>query len=394
MDSSLIDTLAPEKRLLVHCARMRMRPEIAEAIRALVAGGLDWDALLSGADQNAIVPLLERQLRAAAADLLPVAQLQRLSEAGLANTLRSLSLTAAMIEILRLFHEREIVAVPYKGPVLAAQAYGDVSLRQFDDVDIILPHRDMVKAHEGMLRLGYAAKFPARMSPSVNAPVVPGEYKYYSEARGAIVELHTERTLRHFSVMPDLDALSSRAMTISLGGLDVRTLAQEDSLLAICVHGSKDFWGRISWIADVSELVQSHPLLDWRLIRLRAKSLGVERMLHVGLILAARILGLPLPDEIAGSVKEDGVAEAIAVKLERSLLSTDSAVLGARGRFHVRRRTVPGFLAGWRYALRLTLAPAEEDWRMLRLPRPLAPFYILLRPFRLLRKYGRSHEEA
>jgi len=45
-------------------------------------------------------------------------------------------------------------------------------------------------------------------------------------------------------------------------------------------------------------------------------------------------------------------------------------------------------MAGWNYASRLTLAPAEDDWLMLRLPRPLAPLYLLLRPLRLLRKYG------
>jgi hypothetical protein len=47
-----------------------------------------------------------------------------------------------------------------------------------------------------------------------------------------------------------------------------------------------------------------------------------------------------------------------------------------------------GFVAGWRYVARLAVVPAEEDWTMMRLPRPLAPLYIALRPFRLLRKYG------
>jgi hypothetical protein len=68
--------------------------------------------------------------------------------------------------------------------------------------------------------------------------------------------------------------------------------------------------------------------------------------------------------------------------------------MGALERFRLRRRLVPGFFDGWRYALRLAMAPAEEDWLTLRLPRPLAPLYILLRPLRLIRKYGRSHEAA
>ncbi len=393
MPSSPIDTLAPEKQLLICCARTRTRPEIAEKIRALAATGLNWDALLSEAEGNAVVPLLHRQLNAIAADVAPAEQMHRVSEASRANTLRCLSLTAALVQILRLFHSEGIVALPYKGPVLAAQAYGDVLLRQFDDVDIIVRGRDMAKAHGVMLRLGYSAKFPGLMSPDLDSSLVPGEYKYYSETRAAIVELHTERTLRHFPVAPDLDEFSSRGVTVNLGGHDVRTFSPEDALLAICVHGSKDFWARLSWIADVSELIQS-PGIDWKAISARAAALYVQRMLHVGLILAARVLDATLPEEIAVRVKEDRHAEAIAMELERSLLGSGAPTMGALERFRLRRRLVPAFFSGWRYALRLAMAPAEEDWLTLRLPRPLAPLYILLRPLRLIRKYGRSHETA
>ena len=104
---------------------------------------------------------------------------------------------------------------------------------------------------------------------------------------------------------PDLDEFSSRGVTVNLGGHDVRTFSPEDALLAICVHGSKDFWARLSWIADVSELIQSNPGLDWKAISARAEALQVQRMLHVGLILAARVLDATLPEEIAGQVKAD-----------------------------------------------------------------------------------------
>jgi hypothetical protein len=394
MPSSPIDTLAPEKQLLIYCARTRTRPEVAEKIRALAASGLNWDALLSEGEGNAVVPLLYRQLNAIAADVVPTPQMQRVSEANRANTLRCLSLTAALVQILRLFRSEGIVALPYKGPVLAAQAYGDVLLRQFDDVDIIVRDREMAKAHGVMLRLGYSPRFPGPMSPDLDSPLVPGEYKYYSEARRAIVELHTEQTLRHFPVAPHLDEFSSRGVTVNLGGHDVHTFSPEDALLAICVHGSKDFWARIAWIADVSELIQSQPRLDWKGISARAEVLQVQRMLHVGLILAARILDATLPEEIAGKVKADRHAEEIAMELERSQLDSDAPTMGALERFRLRRRLVPGFFDGWRYALRLAMAPAEEDWLTLRLPRPLAPLYILLRPLRLIRKYGRSHEAA
>jgi hypothetical protein len=370
---SFIETLAPETRLLVCCARMRVNPETASDIRALVLGNLDWDALLGGAARHAVAPLLDRQLLTVAADLIPANQISRMNEANRVNTLRCLQLTAALVEILRLFQAEGIAALPYKGPILAAQAYGDLSMRQFDDIDIVVPQREMAKAQEIVLGLGYTAKFPGVFSPGNSYPI-PGEYKYYSETRDAIVELHTEFTLRHFPVTCNFDDFYARSVELNLGGHHVRTFSPEDALLAICVHGSKDFWERLSWIADVAE------------------SLRVERMLRVGRALAARVLGTQLPDEMNGSVRKDRVAEAIAEKLAGKLLGGTEPPMGALERFHLRRRMVSGFFPGWRYALRLAFAPAEEDWTTVQLPRPLAPLYVLLRPFRLMRKYGGSRE--
>jgi hypothetical protein len=286
------------------------------------------------------------------------------------------------------------MALPYKGPVIAAQAYGDVSLRQFDDLDIILRHRDVPKAHEIILRLGYAATFPPLISSDLQSAIVPGEYKYYSEARDAIVELHTELTLRHFPVAPNLAEFASRRVEVNLGGHCVETLSPEDALIALCMHGSKDFWARLVWVADVAELIESHPRLDWREAGARAQALRVDRMVHVGLALASIIFDTALPGEVTEDMKEDREAQEIALELRRNLLRPDPPLLSARERFEVRRRLVPGFLAGWCYAARLTMAPAEEDWRMLGLPRALAALYILLRPFRLMRKYGRTREAA
>jgi hypothetical protein len=341
-----------------------------------------------------VVPLLYRQLNAIAADVVPAEQMRRVSEASRANTLRCLSLTAALVQILRLFHSEGIVALPYKGPVLAAQAYGDVLLRQFDDVDIIVRDRDMAKAHGVMLRLGYAAKFPGRCLRAW-IPRSFRENTNITARRGRRSSSFTpNKPCGIFPLRPISTNSRRGAVTVNLGGHDVRTFSPEDALLAICVHGSKDFWARLAWIADVSELIQSQPRLDWKGISARAEVLQVQRMLHVGLILAARILDATLPEEIAGKVKADRHAEEIAMELERSQLDSDAPTMGALERFRLRRRLVPGFFDGWRYALRLAMAPAEEDWLTLRLPRPLAPLYILLRPLRLIRKYGRSHEAA
>jgi hypothetical protein len=380
---------SPEKQLLVCCARTRMQPAIAEEIRNLMQCPLDWDYLLNAAAENSVMPLLGRHIPAIAPDLAPPVWLERLKGACRANTLRSLTLTGELVKVMNQMRARDISVIPYKGPVLAAQAYGDVALREYEDLDLILRQRDLGKAHDAMLALGYRAKFPWIHSSGATARLVPGEYNYVDDARRIIVELHTEGTLRHFPVAPDIGELSRSLVSVSLSGHPVMTFSSEDGLSALCIHGAKDFWERISWVADISELIQAESSFDWDAAWKRAEGLRATRMVSLGLALAMSLLDAPLPPEIRARARKDEIATALAAQFQKILLERNPTSLTAgTARFQFRRRMIAGALDGWRYSMRLAMAPAEEDWEMMRLPRPLTPLYIALRPLRLLQKYG------
>jgi hypothetical protein len=96
----------------------------------------------------------------------------------------------------------------------------------------------------------------------------------------------------------------------------------------------------------------------------------------------------PLPDEILLRLKADRAANDVESEILSRLMSRNYIPLNAKGRFNFRRRMLPGTLEGWRYGVRLSVVPAEEDYEMIRLPGVLSPLYIVLRPLRLLRKYG------
>lgn len=379
---------SPEKQLIVCCARTRIQPEVL-AVRAILGGIIDWSFLLAEAEAHSTTPLLERNILETAPDLVSAEQTGRLKAAVRANAARCLLLTAELVRIDATFRSQNVRAIPYKGPVVAAQAYGNVALRAFDDIDMILPQRDMRAAHDVILGLGYQAQFPEEFTPAARSAPIPGEYKYYNHARDAIAELHTEHTLRHFPVRPNLDDFVKRLVPLSLSGHEIETFAPGDTLPLLCIHGSKDLWGRISWIADVSEMIQATPRLDWDQVLSCSRSLHAERMLNLGLLLAAHVMGARLPNHILSRAEKDSTAVADEVKIRRGIFSREGyGVMSARDRFLYRRRMVQGTLAGWRYATRLAVAAAEEDWQTTPLPRALSPLYFALRPIRLLQKYG------
>jgi hypothetical protein len=47
-------------------------------------------------------------------------------------------LTAELCRLISLFAAADIAAIPYKGPVLGLFAYGNIALRRFVDLDVIV----------------------------------------------------------------------------------------------------------------------------------------------------------------------------------------------------------------------------------------------------------------
>jgi len=394
MNSANEDSVNREKQLLLCCVRTRVSPQVAQRIHDLAAQPLDWDYVLYEAEENSLTPLLAKHLAEFAPTALPPASAELLNKTCRANTVRNLYLTGQLIQVLQLFREKGIEAASYKGPVLAAQAYGDVALREFEDVDIVLRQRDLPVAHQVIVGMGYQPKFDWILSPGASAALVPGEYNYRDIERRAMIELHTELTLRHYPVPPNLDEFFQNTIQVDVAGRGVPTFAPEYLLPMLCIHGSKDFWERFSWMADVSELIQACSALDWDRTFQVAESLHATRILHLGLTLAATVLDAPLPAPIAQTVESDSIARGLAAEITQRHLRREFQTLDAAGRLSYRRRMLAGFAEGWRYALRLSVVPAEEDWIMLRLPKALAPLYIALRPLRLLRKYGWARRPA
>ncbi|MHB8526215.1 MAG: nucleotidyltransferase domain-containing protein [Candidatus Acidiferrales bacterium] len=378
-----------EIELLLLCARRTLGVAESGRLAELVRNSLDWPLLLSLADENGLLPLLQHHLLLEVGPTkIPPEVLSELQARGRQNALRALFLTAELFRVLDEFHRRQIVALPYKGPVLAARAYGSPSLRQFDDLDIVAPQKSMPFVHEAMASLGYQARLPRERFLATARRAVPGEYVFVHQVNGAMIEIHTELTLRHFPVPPDLEGMFFRSITVSVDGREVPAFAAEDLLLMLAVHGAKDFWARMVWVADVAEIVKQSANLDWESLLVAASKLKVTRMLNLGLSLAREIAGLALVPEIASRIQADAVVKRLTRQLGGCLLNGEALPDGVFSRSLYRISMTEGLLDGLRYWVRLTTAPAEEDWAMAELSTRLSKSYSVLRPIRLWKKYG------
>ena len=356
--------LSPEYEMLLACARSRMDERHAVIIQMRSRSALDWDALLSLGCRHSVFPLLYRQLAAVARQDVPPESLNRLKELYQGNTARNLFLLGELERVLRSLAEDGVTAIPWKGPVLAMAGYGDLSLRRFVDLDVIVRRDDVERAIGTLTNLGYRAE--PEVSPSQQAFLIRTQHDlaFKRDEGRLIVELHWE---------------------VAGAGGESLVLAPEDVLLSLCVHGSKHLWERLAWVCDIAEWLAAHPGLRWSELLSQAERTGQQRMLFVGLRLASELLDALLPEPAAKAIDADRAVARLAAQAKQVIFRQPPRPPGMISslRFHLLARRT--WAAKWNY-LRHLLTPTDADVRAFRVPQALQFVYYLTRPFRLLTK--------
>ncbi|HVQ38618.1 MAG TPA: nucleotidyltransferase family protein [Pyrinomonadaceae bacterium] len=380
--------LPPEISLLLVCARTQIDEELAQRIREMVRQPLDWKYLIESSLSHGLMPLLYENLKAICPELVPDNHLNRLKEMFQKNAARSVFLTGELCRILDLFEAEGIASMPYKGPAIAVSIYGNLTLRQFADLDILVRKRDVWRCQQLLVSKGYQPHF--NITPrQLPAFLKLGYVQMFTRDRGmSIVELHWSIASRFFMFPFDSDRFWSRLVQMDLAGRKVLALAPEDLLLILCVHGAKDLWERLEWICGIAELVRANPDVDWQAVRQHAKELGAERILLLGLLLARQLFAANLPAHVVKMIDQQPVVHSLAREVSENLLRGNSAAPGLRRRvlFHVRAKE--RFTDRLRYCIRLVFTTTPVDWESLPLPASLSFLYPVLRPFRLAKKYA------
>ena len=355
-------------------------------LAGLLGNLLNWPDLLRRAEDHCLVPILADRVRKLDDAFLPAQVRATLRDAQRAHAVRALQLTAELFHVLGRLTDVGIETLATKGPALSVRCYGDPGLRQYSDLDLVIHESDIRRVTQAMLDLGYAPRVPLT---AIDAKKIPGEYAFQKPDTQLLVEFHTERTFRYHPRPLRIEKVFERRASVTIDGREVPTLSPEDELVLICVHGAKHFWERLMWIADVAALISSPQPLDWDATMTAAREVGGERILRLGLCLAADVLGAKLPPQVAARVQRDRAVSALTRKIQKRLVSREPRSIGILQRAAFRVRMRGGLIAGGAYLLRLTLSPTEEDWTPGKEGLRFAFLDAIGRPFRLAKKHRR-----
>jgi len=370
----------PEEEVILSALRAGRGWE--DRVREALRREPDWDLLRRTAADHGVLPFLYARLKETAQDLVPQAEMERWKGLYQANARRNLVLTARLLKVLRVFEEHGIRAVPYKGPALAEAAYGDVALRTFCDLDLLVRERDLPKVKEllgtGGFRQRYA--FTERQEKAFRKRTC--EYTFEAGNGEILLDVHW-RLAGRYMLRKDIGGVWDRIGAGRLGGGNVLLLSDEDTLLMLCLNGTFHLWTRLGSVCDVARFLEARAGIDLPGVLRTAEESGLRRAVLLGLGLARDLLGAELPEGIGEEIEKDRAVGTLRAHV-RSTLFRREAEPGFRETAGFQLKAKDRFADKVGYVMIRALLPTVEDWERLPLPDSLYFLYFLYRPLRLL----------
>ena len=375
-----------DHKLILSIAR---RESDREQLRSLASAPIDWDYVMTLAYAHGLLPLLHQHLSTAAGDLVPAHVLSRLKRESVANSQNVLHLVGKQLRVYKLFKEAGIPVALFKGPLLAQMAYGEISLRQAGDIDLLVHRRDFVQARALLESLGYEMTPP--LTPAQLASHVDNhcEIQFVRDEWFTVVDLHWGLAPRSFVFGVKAEEVMSRLQSVSLAGATVETFGAEDLVLYQAMHGAKHLWRRLEWISSLAESIRATQEINWETIVDRAAKAHATRILALGLRLVEEFSDVAVPAGVLGSIDADKAMQRMSAQIRDQLFTTFGAAGSTETNLYNLRimdRKRDALIS----AVRSIFVPTVPDWQALALPASLHALYYAYRPLRLSKTYSTS----
>jgi hypothetical protein len=343
--------------------------------------GLDatkWHGVLAAALDHGLIGPLHRTARKTQSIPNPV--FTSIRTAYVTQAARNFQLINSLGEILHALSGSNIEPAVLKGPAVALLACGNITHREFTDLDLLIHPEDLYQASHVLKTLGYR---------QVTDPAFDGtgkDMEFIRDVDQTFVELHWALNPPNTRFPLEATGIWDRMETIHLVDMQIRTLNLEDTLIALCIHASKHYWSNLKWIFDIAQiLVFKATVLDWNSLLNRCETVGCTRTLLFCIQLAVLLFNVETPINAKSQILQYGSLMRLVAVVRDSLLQSDppseSDIMRCRIEIHDRF---------WDRLLVAAL-PYPDIPRFLptaATPITRGPLRLLTRPARLMYAYG------
>jgi len=281
----------------------------------------DWRSLLNETDKQSITPLFYYRLKNSSLDIqIPENMETRLRKSYLEVSGRNLRYFYEIKNILAKLQFAKIPVILLKGAHLAEKIYGNTTLREFCDVDILIKKNDLALACKQFEELGYSASRDFLID---GVSELVKHLPPFEKTKAPAVEIHWTLTNHFDQFNINLEDLWQRAEKNSVLDTPALGLCPEDLLLHLSMHGLYQHYFEygLRTLYDLSVVIRHYEeMIDWKVLISRAREWKMERCLFLALFMTQMLLKTELPEEVGQNISALQLNKSFVENVVKSIL--------------------------------------------------------------------------
>ena len=374
--------------LVILLSRVYFKTESTEAVNAFIASqNINWQTFYQLIRVNHVRAFVY-EVAQTNQIILPANVMQALKADALQINLRSLWQQQMLKRLLNGLSQQAITAIPYKGVNFAAKYYSKASMREGSDIDLMIARKDAFKARNYLLQQGFT-----------HTEDLPHFYQRYLKLFYKDFTFKTQPDALGYSFTVEIQWKLVDHYVGSFEGFDFfrKSLTPQQQshlglnptydLIALASHHLvREPLAQFKYLIDVAALCQNHnTLINKQLIKKTLLKHGYWCAFSTGMLTIHQLLGTDVDDWSLNPANPDLLLNGCI-----SPQATGKVTVINQKNLHLISQLQQNWLKRIELKLRIGayyLLPTFFDFKQNPLPPLLFPLYIILRPFRLLRKY-------
>ncbi len=300
--------ISSELRLLLYSLNVINEKQQKKLEHFLAHTDIDWKNFVKlVVDRHRVTGPVYKNLMHYGQTFIPESVSGHLKKQYQQGALKMLAMTAELVKITGLFHKHGIRVLPFKGPVLGMQLFGDCGMRRSGDLDIVVPQESVPHAEKLLMSSGYKKvqpqnQFSRKQYKSVIKKSV--HFIFFNPATQISVELHWKFFSDNICSV-NFDSVWQNRQMIKIGQHQLPSCTLDDTVILLLIHGGKHSWRRLFWLNDIFLILNTYTSHDFQRLMDRVEALGIKRLTLSAMILVETLFDFDLPEPIHKMAEKD-----------------------------------------------------------------------------------------
>jgi len=298
---SLNKTMSPQDHIILLSAKIHPSMKELETLKAQLALVADWDEVVLNVIERGMGPLFYTKLsKLSNHTFIADVNKEQLKQIYYWTLSRGMLMYSVFTKAVKALNANGIKVIVLKGAYLSEKLYGDIALRQFSDIDLLVNEEFGVKCIKILEQIGFK---PFGNSVYDMIREHTGIVHYLPMVlNGVSIEIHIRLHLKSNNYNIKVNEFIASAIPVNISDVNVYALNTYDLLIHLCVHLDTHFAkGGIQFngFSDIVNVVDIYGAdIDWCDFIESCRNHECEKVVFKYLYIAFKYFNVTIPEQI------------------------------------------------------------------------------------------------